>query len=229
MWKEIFSASSDANKAALWKESIDMERRFGNVENTRRLFYMAVNSVTDKPHDIFNAFIQFEREEGTLEELDKALEKVNLQARRLHHNQPQQKKSKKGQQHYQPKKRQQNFDEDENQAVKKQKYSSNNNVIESTQPSEEVDKDGFKKPFLPAPRTAVTTVKKSNGKDTDTGETMEHDGNGTEDNSNAPTSSTFQYSTGVEFNKLFVRNVDFACTEPQLTVIFLRNTKILIP
>ncbi|PIO58992.1 hypothetical protein TELCIR_19557 [Teladorsagia circumcincta] len=41
---------------------------------------MALNSVSDHPTAVFEYFIQFEREEGTLEQLDKALEKVNAQA-----------------------------------------------------------------------------------------------------------------------------------------------------
>ncbi|VDM83574.1 unnamed protein product, partial [Strongylus vulgaris] len=40
----------------------------------------ALNSVSDHPTVVFEYFIQFEREEGTLEQLDKALEKVNAQA-----------------------------------------------------------------------------------------------------------------------------------------------------
>ena len=38
--------------------------------------FQALNSVSDHPHVIYETIIQFEREEGTLEELDKALEKV---------------------------------------------------------------------------------------------------------------------------------------------------------
>ena len=36
----------------------------------------ALNSVSDHPEQIFKFVIQFEREEGTLEELDLALQKV---------------------------------------------------------------------------------------------------------------------------------------------------------
>lgn len=35
-----------------------------------------MNSVADHPQQVFNAFIQFEREEGTMEQLEKALAKV---------------------------------------------------------------------------------------------------------------------------------------------------------
>lgn len=201
MWKEILSVSGDANKAALWKEVIEMERRFGNIDNTRRLFYIAVNSVTDKPHEIFSAFIQFEREEGTLEELDKALEKVNSQARRVQNQTQQKQKLKRGHQ---------KTNEKEYQSTKNKKnFNKNENI------SEVIDEDGFKKPFPPPPRFTDNDTKKLNDKHD---ESMDHDG--TENNDNTSTSSSFQYSTGVEFNKLFIRNVDFACTESQLKVLF---------
>lgn len=60
------------------------------------MYYRAVNSVTDDPYKIFESFVQFEREgsswkfghfnnilEGTIEELDTALEKVNAQVVRI--------------------------------------------------------------------------------------------------------------------------------------------------
>lgn len=59
-----------------------MERHFGDLEQARCLLYKAVNAITDDPYEIFNALVQFEREEGTRDELDKALEVVNTQIER---------------------------------------------------------------------------------------------------------------------------------------------------
>ncbi|KAK0423514.1 hypothetical protein QR680_008182 [Steinernema hermaphroditum] len=49
----------------------------------RNMLYQLVNSVTENAFLLFDYFIQFEREEGTLEDLEKALAEVNCQARRL--------------------------------------------------------------------------------------------------------------------------------------------------
>ncbi|KAK0399166.1 hypothetical protein QR680_002925 [Steinernema hermaphroditum] len=65
-------------------EAISYERHFGrDMIRCRHMLYQAVNSVTENAFLLFDYFIQFEREEGTLEELGKALSKVNSQAKRL--------------------------------------------------------------------------------------------------------------------------------------------------
>ncbi|KAL7080572.1 hypothetical protein ACQ4LE_000435 [Meloidogyne hapla] len=63
-----------------WLEAISLERNYGDVENARRLFYKALDNVNFRPHTIYSAFIQFEREEGNRSDLDNALERVNLLA-----------------------------------------------------------------------------------------------------------------------------------------------------
>lgn len=56
-----------------------MERHFGDLEQARCLLYKAVNANTDNSYKIYNALVQFEREEGSRQELDKALDFVNSQ------------------------------------------------------------------------------------------------------------------------------------------------------
>ena len=43
----------------------------------------ALNSVTDWPEYIVDAYVMFEREEGTLEQLDQAMERCDAQMRRI--------------------------------------------------------------------------------------------------------------------------------------------------
>ncbi|VDM53550.1 unnamed protein product [Angiostrongylus costaricensis] len=75
IWEDIL-ASGGGRFAEKWIEAVKLERQFGTVERSRKLFYkVALNSVSDHPNLVFEHFIQFEREEGTLEQLDKALEK----------------------------------------------------------------------------------------------------------------------------------------------------------
>ncbi|KAM3715688.1 Nuclear RNA-binding protein [Dirofilaria immitis] len=82
IWNDIL-ASGSGHLAAAWIEAANLERFFGNINNARKLLYRAINSASDHPYTVFDALIQFEREVGTIEELDKALEKVNAQAGRI--------------------------------------------------------------------------------------------------------------------------------------------------
>ncbi|CAJ0932801.1 unnamed protein product, partial [Mesorhabditis belari] len=79
VWEDIL-ASGGGRFADKWLAAIRDERQFGNdLTTARKMFYRALNSVSDHPHQIFEAIIQFEREEGTLEQLQAALDKVNTQ------------------------------------------------------------------------------------------------------------------------------------------------------
>uniref|UniRef100_A0A915PK10 RRM domain-containing protein n=1 Tax=Setaria digitata TaxID=48799 RepID=A0A915PK10_9BILA len=82
IWHDIL-ASGNGHCAAAWIEAANLERFFGSINNARKLLYRAINSASDHPYITFDALIQFEREVGTIEELDKALEKVNAQASRI--------------------------------------------------------------------------------------------------------------------------------------------------
>ncbi|KAK6057258.1 hypothetical protein COOONC_05227 [Cooperia oncophora] len=75
IWEDIL-ASGGGRFAEKWIEAVKLERQFGTAEGARKLLYKALNSVSDHPTVVFEYFIQFEREEGTLEQLDRALEKT---------------------------------------------------------------------------------------------------------------------------------------------------------
>ncbi|VDK82101.1 unnamed protein product [Litomosoides sigmodontis] len=82
IWNDIL-ASGNGHCAASWIEACNLERFFGDINIARKLLYKAINSASDHPYTVFDALIQFEREVGTIEELDKALEKVNAQVHRI--------------------------------------------------------------------------------------------------------------------------------------------------
>lgn len=79
IWNDIL-ASGFGRFAGKWIEAVRLERQFGDKENARRLLNKALNSVSDNINEIYLYYVQFEREEGTLAELDLVLEKVNAQA-----------------------------------------------------------------------------------------------------------------------------------------------------
>lgn len=79
IWNDIL-ASGFGRFAGKWIEAVRLERQFGDNENARRLLTKALNSVSDNINEIYSYYVQFEREEGTLAELDQVLKKVNSQA-----------------------------------------------------------------------------------------------------------------------------------------------------
>ncbi|KAL3096924.1 hypothetical protein niasHS_002640 [Heterodera schachtii] len=77
-----------------WLEAIALERSYGDIWYARRLFFKALDAVTYRQDEIFGRFVQFEREEGTREQLDLALARVNAKATEYNTWMEQQKYSK---------------------------------------------------------------------------------------------------------------------------------------
>ena len=92
MWKEIL-ASGVANKAKWWVEAAELERRFGTIEAARTLLYRAINSVFENYEPLFDYFVQFERDEGNFEQVNRALKKINDQMARIMESKEKQKKN----------------------------------------------------------------------------------------------------------------------------------------
>ncbi|CAB3406910.1 unnamed protein product [Caenorhabditis bovis] len=78
VWDDIL-ASGFGKNAQKWIDGAKLERQFGDLQHVRKLLNKALNSVSDNVNDIYEYYVQFEREEGTLEQLDLVLEKVNAQ------------------------------------------------------------------------------------------------------------------------------------------------------
>lgn len=68
----------------VWLFMLNLERRFGTVDQARRLLIKAVNSVDPDcgSGEVFQTMVQFEREEGTLEDLDAGMKRVEAQIQR---------------------------------------------------------------------------------------------------------------------------------------------------
>ncbi|VDO99288.1 unnamed protein product [Soboliphyme baturini] len=88
LWDSILK-EGNCRFANVWLEYIALERQFGNTQSARRLYQKAANSVSDFPEALFQCWIQFEREEGTLQDLDFARKKVEHYMERLHQRQAQ--------------------------------------------------------------------------------------------------------------------------------------------
>ena len=61
--------------------------REDGVEKCRRLFHQAVNSVSDDIQRVCEAYLQFEREEGSLESFEAALSRTEAQLGRIRERQ----------------------------------------------------------------------------------------------------------------------------------------------
>ncbi|KAI6173508.1 PRP18-like protein [Aphelenchoides besseyi] len=83
LWNDVLKQEDLRQSAELWLDVIRQERCFGTIDGARKLLNRAVMAVTDYPHQIFEYFLQFEREEGTREQVDRAIEKVNQAAARI--------------------------------------------------------------------------------------------------------------------------------------------------
>ncbi|KAK6750440.1 hypothetical protein RB195_002425 [Necator americanus] len=173
IWDDIL-ASGGGRFAEKWIEAVKLERQFGFIEGARKLLYRALNSVSDHPTTVFEYFIQFEREEGTLEQLDKALEKVNAQAahRATRTQSQKQKEEFPGKKDHPKEKHGTSRDADSKTTHRKRTGPEPDNsppAKKQIKHSDEVDpgpvhrthskdKDGFIMPMLPAKKAATTSV-----------------------------------------------------------------------
>ncbi|OAD52710.1 Squamous cell carcinoma antigen recognized by T-cells 3 [Eufriesea mexicana] len=69
LWADILSQGHSAI-ASYWLEYISLERCYGDTKHLRKLFQKALTSVRDWPESIANSWIDFERDEGTLEQME---------------------------------------------------------------------------------------------------------------------------------------------------------------
>ncbi|XP_059162213.1 squamous cell carcinoma antigen recognized by T-cells 3-like [Physella acuta] len=82
IWNQVMQAGHGAT-AAIWLHYYRFERMYGDSKHCRRILQKALNSVTDWPESIIQAYINFEREEGNLEQYDSAVAKCNAQMERI--------------------------------------------------------------------------------------------------------------------------------------------------
>ena len=70
IWSEITAA--EPSRASVWLDYIQLEKTFGDKKHLRRAYQRAVEKTRDSPEIIVKSFIQFEREEGSLEAYEEA-------------------------------------------------------------------------------------------------------------------------------------------------------------
>ena len=70
IWTEIIAA--DPFKSSTWMEFIFLEKLYGDKKHLRKAYQRAVEKTYDNPEAIIKSFLQFEREEGSLESFEQA-------------------------------------------------------------------------------------------------------------------------------------------------------------
>lgn len=146
-------------QAGMWLQYFRLERRFGDSKRCRKILQKALNSVTDWPESITTAYLNFEREEGDLEQFDTAQAKCQAQLSRIEERRVKaeekeafQEKKKKG-----DKKSQKNTQDNLNQSANIFKKSAevdkkqNKRKMESNTKPEQ-NSGEFKKPFDAEPQ-----------------------------------------------------------------------------
>ena len=82
LWNDIMT-EGHGNEASMWLNFYQFERCYGDNKHCRKVLQRALNSVSDWPESIVEAFINFEREEGNLEQYEQTLGKCNAQMERI--------------------------------------------------------------------------------------------------------------------------------------------------
>lgn len=223
IWRNILK-SGFGNKAEPWLELIKLERHFGTVKNARKLLYDAVNSVTDNPNEVFSYFVQFEREEGNRDEVDKALEKINNRFYRLQEQiqkNPRGKKDSKNPLIEKPKKKEPIAKT--NSPSKRKLPKNEHDEVPTKKKAEEkhvVDKDGFVVPTMPIRTKSASSSPKpempSSPQSIETEEPME----------SQPSQSV---SVGSPDHTIFISNFDYAWTENEVRNLFPEAKEIRMP
>uniref|UniRef100_A0AC35U6W1 RRM domain-containing protein n=1 Tax=Rhabditophanes sp. KR3021 TaxID=114890 RepID=A0AC35U6W1_9BILA len=161
-----------------WLEFVRLERAYGEIHVAREIFKEAINHVVDDLYSITSSYVQFEREEGTLEQLDAAVAMAN--------NAQQQSYKSRKKRAFDGDRPQMKGDYDCEVIHKKQKTRSDDHfqqkdilalrtpsvsppLQQKSTPSppvreKSVDKDGFVIPFLPPPRTPSPNMAAMNNK-----------------------------------------------------------------
>ena len=81
IWADVLAAVGD--RAKYWSEYIGMEKALGDTKHLRKLYPKALEKCRDSPETIGEMWLQFEREEGSLEQLEEAERKVEKRMDRV--------------------------------------------------------------------------------------------------------------------------------------------------
>uniref|UniRef100_A0A5S6QUZ7 RRM domain-containing protein n=1 Tax=Trichuris muris TaxID=70415 RepID=A0A5S6QUZ7_TRIMR len=206
LWKDVMKGGN-GRLASFWMDYIWFERQFGDHVNVAALFLMASNSVTDFPEVVFNEWLQFLREEGSIEELWSAMHRIEKQQVLM--KKKNFKKTKVQESRKRPANARPNIHDEPITSFKHRKEvdtlpAKRDNVAPPSQVDRKVDADGFVIP--PLPKAAKLSNSSSNIADSD-------------QHQQRPVTQNAE-GAHAEDSTVFVSNLDFSLTKEQLAAAF---------
>ncbi|CDW54583.1 geranylgeranyl pyrophosphate synthase [Trichuris trichiura] len=214
LWKEVMKGGS-GRLASFWMDYIWLERQFGDHASVAELFSMASNSVTDFPEVVFNEWLQFLREEGSIHELWTAMNRVEKHKDLLKSKNVKRKERFENKKKKQPAKAQKNFQNEtrtaDNRGNKSKVLPPKRAAVPSpsqidAQADRHVDADGFLVPPLPK-AAKLSNNKRSVTKPAEQQQQQQSDTQGAD-------------GAHVEGSTVFVSNLDFSLSKDQLAAVF---------
>ncbi|XP_028681170.2 squamous cell carcinoma antigen recognized by T-cells 3 [Erpetoichthys calabaricus] len=82
LWDSIMT-KGNAKYANMWLEYYNLERSHGDVQHCRKALHRAVQFTSDYPEHVCEVLLAFERVEGTLEDWDTAIQKMEVKLNRV--------------------------------------------------------------------------------------------------------------------------------------------------
>ena len=243
IWSEIVSGPV-GERAKFWIEYINLEKLFGDTKHLKKLFPRALDKSKDWPEEVAEIWIQFEREEGTLESFEEAETKINgrLEAikaiRAAKEDEQNAKLESKKERQREKRKEYRNKDKDKETNDRKRKFdnkeqSNGEPVFKkpslpvatasiSKNESEVVPPPGFKKDEIkPPPGFPKDNIKPPPGfKEDKVAPPPGFKGQTTSTSSTSKPEETSSQSSKAEDRTVFISNLDFSLTEQQLMKVF---------
>nr|XP_006821088.1 PREDICTED: squamous cell carcinoma antigen recognized by T-cells 3-like [Saccoglossus kowalevskii] len=152
LWDEVVSVHG--KEAQTWLEYINFERMYGDNKHCRKVLVRAVQSTSDWPESVCEAYINFEREEGTLEQYEAAVVRVESQMNRVN-----ERRNKAAEKEAELTKQQEEVSEFKRQAkaakkaekqpIKRKADERTESVIKRKESNNPPQENVFKVPFLP--------------------------------------------------------------------------------
>ncbi|XP_077995883.1 spliceosome associated factor 3, U4/U6 recycling protein-like [Glandiceps talaboti] len=81
LWEEVMAGHS--REAQMWLEYFNFERAYGDNKHCRKVLVKAVNSTSDWPELVCEALTNFERQEGSIEQYEAAVDRVENQMKKV--------------------------------------------------------------------------------------------------------------------------------------------------
>uniref|UniRef100_A0A1I7ZQ97 RRM domain-containing protein n=1 Tax=Steinernema glaseri TaxID=37863 RepID=A0A1I7ZQ97_9BILA len=227
-------ASGGSTHPKVVVEAVTYERHFGrDMIRCRQMLYQAVNSVVENAYLLFDYFIQFEREEGTLDELTKAVAKVNSQAKRIQQREDQLRLQRITASPHKKKKKEKNACAIDENGLPVQSHAKRKLLAEVEEKTDEResttrDKDGFVVPSIP-PRLSKNagTPSKKPKIDEHHSEEMEVDGiSSSVGSTSAPDhpvsvkADNSEVAANNNEDTLFVSNLGYYAVEEEVAALF---------